>query len=61
MASSNSNILEYINLTDSERIKFERDVSLIAVHHSNISFVVIDLYFGQIGQSLPTTSTVHPI
>ena len=60
MASSNSNILEYINLTDSESIKFERDVSLNAVHmhDSNISFAVIDLYFGQIGQSLPTTSGV---
>ena len=54
MASSNSNILEYINLTDSESIKFERDVSLNAVHmhDSNISFAVIDLYFRQIGQSL---------
>jgi hypothetical protein len=60
MASSNSNILEYINLTDSESIKFERDVSLNAVHmhDSNISFAVIDLYFGQIRQSLPTTSGV---
>ena len=36
MASSNSNILEYINLTDSESIKFERDVLLNAVHDSNI-------------------------
>ena len=36
MALSNSNILEYINLTDSENIKFERDVSLNAVHDSNI-------------------------
>ena len=34
MASSNSNILEYI--TDSESIKFERDVSLNPVHDSNI-------------------------
>ena len=36
MASSNSNMLEYINLTDSESKKFERDVPLNAVHDSNI-------------------------
>ena len=36
MASSNSNILEYINLTDFESIKFGKDVSLNAVHDSNI-------------------------
>ena len=37
MASSNITILEHINLiTDSESIKFERDVSLNAVHDSNI-------------------------
>ena len=36
MASSNSNILEYINLTDSESMKFEKDVALNAVHDSNI-------------------------
>ena len=36
MASSNSDILEYINLTDSDSIKFERDVSLNAVDHSNV-------------------------
>jgi hypothetical protein len=36
MASSNSNILEYINLTDSESIKFERDKSLNAVHDHNV-------------------------
>ena len=34
MASSNSNI-QYINLTDSDSIKLERDVSLNAVHDSN--------------------------
>ena len=61
MASSNSNILEYINLTDSESIKFERDVTLNAVNDSNIQFAVIDLYFGKIGQSLPTTSTSYMI
>jgi hypothetical protein len=33
MASSNSNI-QYINLTDSESIKFERGLSLNAVHDS---------------------------
>ena len=36
MASSNSNILEYINLTDPESIKFKRDVLLNTVHDSNI-------------------------
>jgi hypothetical protein len=42
MASSNSNILEYINLTDSESIQFERDGSLNAVHDSNVEFAVIN-------------------
>jgi hypothetical protein len=46
MASSNSNMLKYINLlTDSKSIKFERDNGN-AVHDSNIQFAVIDLYFG---------------
>ena len=55
-------MLKYINLTDSESIKFKRDVPLLnAVHDSNIYFSVIDLYIGQIGQSLPTTSTSYMI
>jgi hypothetical protein len=45
MASSNSNMLKYIKLTDSKSIKFERDNGN-AVHDSNIQFAVIDLYFG---------------